>query len=88
MDLQVKTYSTPGCRACAALKQELSGSKYKEYITEVDLSKDAESMSLLSSKGIMSAPTLGVFYNGEFDYIIGMRPVSDVDDFIDEIVVE
>jgi len=86
MELKVNIYSTPGCRACAALKQELLNSEYIEFITHIDLTEDEESMNLLREKGVLSAPTIGVFYEDSVDFLVGMRPVSDVDSFIKNIV--
>lgn len=84
MDLQVKIYSTPGCRACAALKQEMTSSEFAEYVDHIDITEDAESLNLLKSNGIMSAPTIGVFFNNEWNFLVGMRPAKDVDKFIKE----
>ena len=86
MELKINIYSTPGCRACAALKRELIKSEYSNLIKHIDLTEDPESMSLLRENGVLSAPTIGVFHKGGINFMTGMRPVKDVDAFIKDTV--
>lgn len=84
--MQIKLYTTPGCRACASLKLEMQKSKYNEFLEIIDLTQNEEEMNFIREKGIMSVPTIGIFIHEKnmFDYITGARPVEYVDRYIEE----
>lgn len=86
--MQIKLYTTPGCRACASLKLEMQKSKYNEFLEIIDLTQNEKEMSFVREKGIMSVPTIGIFIPEKniFESITGARPVEYVDKYIEEAI--
>ena len=50
MRVQIKLYTTPGCRACASLKLEMQKSKYNEFLEIIDLTQNEEEMNFIREK--------------------------------------
>jgi glutaredoxin-like protein NrdH len=66
--MEIKLYSKPVCMQCMATKRELERKGMR--FTEVDLTKDAAALAMVSGLGYMQAPV--VMAGG--DHWSGFRP--------------
>lgn len=86
LDLQIKLYSTPTCNGCRALKRELPKSEYQEYFKEINLLANEEEFKDATANGVLSVPTIGVFFKGQKFFLTGLRPIETIDEFITECI--